>query len=153
MDWASAYAFSVAALVAAKRLADSELTPGDAVKHQQQDGGQDGKPILHYITIDQLNGETARLLALDHGLELIIAEPGERPRLERQRAAVVVDWDCLPNEARSELLNSARLRIVAVHGYTVSESLKSHFARCQIAYDRQLDARLFGDLAFTDTVA
>ena len=105
------------------------------------------KPLV-YVTTDRLyNGSAAEALADRHGVALEVAEPRDLPRLERERAAVVVDWDGLPEDYRAKLLNGAAVTVVAVHGHNVPDSVSDFLARRGVLFSPRLGHGLFQALA------
>lgn len=109
--------------------------------------------ILHYLTSDALNAETAEALAHRHGFTLEVVDPRDLPRLAHDQSALIVDWDYLTEDDRAKLLNRA-LNVVAIHGFNLSDSLASFLPRSQgIICSRRLDDHLFAALAHTARAA
>lgn len=107
--------------------------------HRQQGSFQ-------YLTIDQVNAVTAEALAEQHGVPLELAEPRDLPWLESQKARVILDWDFLPAEDRSRVLNSQTMQVVAVHGYNFPDSVVSFLARRGILQFKQLSPEMFASV-------
>jgi hypothetical protein len=87
----------------------------------------------HYITTDFVNAATAEKLGLE------VAETRDLPRLEREGAAVALDWDHLPHDCRTYLLDAESIRVVGVHGYDLSEPLTALLPLCGVRVSRYLD--------------
>jgi hypothetical protein len=102
---------------------------------------------LYYLTTDPLNGRTAEGLASVEGIQLEIAEPRDLPRLERERAEVVLDWDFIPPEDHSYLLNGCAVQLVGVHGYKVGDSVASFLPQRGVVVSRHLDQAFVAALA------
>jgi hypothetical protein len=103
---------------------------------------------LWYITPDTLfNGSAAAALAGSHGLALDIAEPRDLKRLEREQADVVIDWDGMPPDYRARLLNGTAVRVVAVHGFNVPDSVSGFLARRGVLISPRLGHAFFQALA------
>src|SRR5262245_39133581 len=100
-----------------------------------------------YLTIDQTNAARAESLANRFALALEVAEPRDLPRLERQGAKLVLDWDFLPQDYQDRLLNGTGADVVAVHGYNLPDALVSFLPRRGILCSRTLDEQLFEALA------
>src|SRR5262245_6620199 len=96
---------------------------------------------FYYVTTDPLNAATAEALADKHGLDLEVAEPRDLPRLEREEARLVLDWDFLPEDHRTRLLNGTRAQVAAVHGHSLGEALSSFLPRRGVLCGTRLDAR------------
>src|ERR1700730_15175672 len=79
--------------------------------------------LLGYITTDPINATTAQALAAQHGVDFRSVDPRDAPRLEREPIDLVVDWDFIPEDYRARLLNSTALKVAAIHGYGISDSL------------------------------
>jgi hypothetical protein len=80
-------------------------------------------------------------------LELEVAEPRDLTRLEREQASVIIDSDSLPADLQSYLSNGTAVRVVAIHGYNLSDSVASFLPRRGIDYGRRLDEQFFRELA------
>jgi hypothetical protein len=104
-------------------------------------------PKLYYLTIDLLNARTAEELAFAAGIDLEPAEPRDLPRLEKHQAEVILDWDYLPPEDRSYLLNGCAVQLVGVHGYNIADSVASFLPQRGIVVSRYLDEAFFTALA------
>ncbi len=102
---------------------------------------------LHYLTLDPVNALDAAALAAGYGLDLEIVEPRDLPRLGRERAALVVDWDFLPEDDRAALLKDSGVQVVAVHGYNLDDGVARFLPRRGIRCGKRLDRRLFQGLA------
>jgi hypothetical protein len=102
---------------------------------------------LRYLTTDCVNASTAEALAAHYGLALELVEPRDLPRLERERADLVVDWDGIPEDDRARLLNGTAVNLVAVHGYNLGDGLAGFLPRRGILCGRQLGHHLFRALA------
>jgi hypothetical protein len=102
---------------------------------------------LGYFTTHAVNAGTAAALADMHGVELEIVEPRDLPRLQRERAALIVDWDYLPADYQAKLLNGTEVNVVAIHGYNLDDGLASFLPRRGILCSRRLDHHLFRALA------
>src|SRR5438105_2381786 len=102
---------------------------------------------VRYLTTDSMNAATAGALVAMYGLELEIVEPRDLPRLERQSANLIVDWEFIPEDYLARLLNSTAVIIIAVHGYNLDEGLAGFLPRRGITYSPRLDDRLFQALA------
>ena len=100
----------------------------------------------HYLTTDPLNAATAESHAARHGLELKVVEPRDLPRLEQDRASVVVDWDFLPEDLRTYLLNGTAVQVVAFHGYDLGDSVAGFLPRRGILCGPRLDENFFQEL-------
>jgi hypothetical protein len=98
-------------------------------------------PRLAYLTTDPCNAATAEALAATYRLELDIVEPRDLPRLEREQADLVLDWDALPPDYQSQLLNSAAVHVVAIHSYNLDDGLASFLPARGILCGRRLDDR------------
>ena len=103
--------------------------------------------ITYYLTTDDVNAAASMDLADRHGLTLEIAEPRDLPRLEAERADLVVDWDYIPADYRAKLLNGTAVNVLAVHGYDLDDYLGAFLARRGILCGRLLDDHLFRALA------
>ena len=101
---------------------------------------------LYYLTTDAENADDAQRLAADEGIDLEVAEPRDLLRLEREGAGVVLDWDSVPHEYRSPLLDGSA-RLVAVHGYQLSDSVTSFLPRRGTLVSRHLDRAFVAALA------
>lgn len=112
-----------------------------------------GTPNYVYFTPDSLNAATAEVLADRHGVDLEVAEPRDLPRLERERADLIIDWDFVPEDYRTKLLNGSVVNVVAVHGYNVPDSVASFLPRRGIIFSRRLDDHFFQALAGLDQAA
>jgi hypothetical protein len=102
--------------------------------------------LLHYLTTDPVNGCTAATLAAQYDLDLEVVEPRDLPRLERERADVILDWDALSQDYQTMLLNGTAVNIVAIHSYNLSDGLASFLPRRGIVCGRRLDEQFFEDL-------
>ena len=109
--------------------------------------------LLGYLTTDPCNATTAEALAAQHGVNLQIVEPRELPRLECEPIDRVVDWDFIPEDYRTKLLNGAALNIVAIHGYGLSDSLASFLPRRGIICGHRLDQHFLRALTGKDNAA
>jgi hypothetical protein len=109
--------------------------------------------LLGYITTDPVNATTAEALAAQHGVDFQIVEPRDLPRLEREPIDLVVDWDFIPEDYRARLLNSTALKVAAIHGYGISDSLASFLARRGIICSPRLDQHFFQALTGKDNAA
>jgi hypothetical protein len=96
-------------------------------------------PPLAYLTTDPSNAATFEELAATHQLDLDIVEPRDLPRLEREQAALVLDWDVLPPDYQARLLNSAAIDVVAIHSYNLDDGLASFLPARGILCGRRLD--------------
>ena len=104
---------------------------------------------LHYVTIDAVNASWAEELAARAAVPLEVVEPRDLPRLEEQQAHLVLDWDHLPDDERVKLLNGTA-KVVAVHGYNLSESLTRFLPRRGIHCSPRLDDSFFQSLRADD---
>jgi len=102
---------------------------------------------LRYLTIDPQNAATSEALAAKYHLDLEVVGPRDLPRLQQERADLVLDWDCLPPGDRARLLNGTTVNIVAIHGYNLGELLASFLPRRGILCTPRLDDHLFQALA------
>jgi hypothetical protein len=102
--------------------------------------------VFQYLTIDQVNGAAAKVMAEQHGVALELAEPRDMPRLEDEGALVILDWDFLPPEHRSRVLESQALRVVAVHSYGLSDSIAGFLSRRGILYFKRLGPEVFAGI-------
>jgi hypothetical protein len=109
--------------------------------------------LLGYLTTDACNATAAEALAARHCLHLEIVEPRDLPRLEREPIDLVVDWDFIPEDYRSKLLNSMAVNIVAIHGYGLSESLAGFLRRRGIECNPRLNQRFLQALIGRDNAA
>jgi hypothetical protein len=100
-----------------------------------------------YLTTDPVNAAHAEGLAEANGIPLEVADPRDLPRLEREQAPVILDWDHLPPEYRTRLLNGTRVTVLAVHGYGIPDSVASFLPRRGVICSRRLDNELFAALA------
>jgi len=103
--------------------------------------------LFHYLTVDPLNAATAEELASDCGLAVELAEPRDLPRLESQNALLILDWDYLPPEDRDRVLTSSALQVVAIHGFTVTDSVTRFLLRRGALCYMQLGQEMFRGLA------
>jgi hypothetical protein len=94
---------------------------------------------LYYLTTDPVNAQTAEGLASEEGIDLESAEPRDLPRLERERAEVILDWDHLPPEDRSHLLHGCSVQLVGVHSRNLGDGVASFLPRAEVAFSRHLD--------------
>ena len=83
-------------------------------------------------------------------MDLEVVEPRDLPRLQREKADLVVDWDFLPEDHQAKLLNGTPVKVVAVHGFNLGESLSSFLPPREILFTRHLDDHLFRALAEDD---
>ena len=67
--------------------------------------------------------------------------------MERERAAVVLDWDGTPEDDRAKLLNSTAANVVAVHGFNVPDSVQAFLGRRGVVFSSQLSHAFFQTLA------
>jgi hypothetical protein len=102
---------------------------------------------LYYLTTDPVNAQEAEGLASAEGIELRWAEPRDLPRLERERAGVILDWDHLPPEDRSHLLNGRTVQLVGVHGRNLGDRLPRFLPHARVAVSRRFDTRFLAKLA------
>jgi hypothetical protein len=102
---------------------------------------------LYYLTTDPVNASAAEGLAFAEELDLETAEPRDLPRLEREGGEVVLDWDFLPPEVRSHLLNGSAVQLVGVHGFQVGDSVASFLPPRGIVVSRHLDRAFVAALA------
>jgi hypothetical protein len=109
-------------------------------------------PKLFYLTIDNLNAATAEALAAEHGFPLEVIEPRDLPGLG-EGAAVILDWDYLPEDVRSNLVESVAITLVAVHGHNLGDVLAGFLTKRNIACSSSLDRALFRSLAGTEAAA
>jgi len=101
---------------------------------------------FHYLSTDPVNIAAAEELAAARGLDLDLlelAEPRDMPRIEKQNALLIVDWDHIPPDYRDRVLDSPALRVVAIHGYGVSDSVARFLPRRGILYFKRLGPELF----------
>jgi hypothetical protein len=103
--------------------------------------------LLGYLTTDSLNAATAETLAAKYGLDLEVVEPRDLRRLERERANLVIDWDCIPEDYQAKLLNGTTVNIVAIQGYNIGDALAGFLPRRGIICSPRLDHHLFQALA------
>src|SRR5262245_26959161 len=94
---------------------------------------------LYYLTIDDANRCRFEGLAVAERLDGEAVEPRDLAWLEREQAEVVLDWDYLPSDDRSRLLNGSAVQVVGIHGYNLSESVASFLPRRGIVVSRHLD--------------
>jgi hypothetical protein len=102
---------------------------------------------LYYLTTDESNACTALSLAAAVGIDLEAVGPRDLPRLEREEAEVLLDWDFVPPDERSHLLNGSAARVVGVHGFQVSDSVASFLPLRGIVVSRHLDRAFVATLA------
>jgi hypothetical protein len=108
---------------------------------------------LYYLTTDDVNATTAQSLASGLGIDLEPAEPRDLPRLMGEDAEVVLDWDHLPPDDRSGLLNGSAVRLVGVHGYNIGDSVASFLPLRGVVVSRHLDQAFVAALARRATAA
>src|SRR6476620_3268639 len=96
---------------------------------------------MYYLTQDRLNAATAEELAEQHGLELEVVEPRDVPRLSE--GYIILDWDFLPADLRSNLLGGSRVIPIGVHGHNLGESLESFLPEQGTVWSRWLDDEFF----------
>jgi hypothetical protein len=108
---------------------------------------------LYYLTTDDVNGTAAQDLATALGIDLEAAEPRDVARLKGEGAEVVLDWDHLPPEDRSSLLNGFAVRVVGVHGYNIADSVASFLPLRGVVVSRHLDLAFVAALARRVTAA
>jgi hypothetical protein len=108
---------------------------------------------LYYLTTDETNACTALELAAAVGIDLEVAGPRDLPRLEREEAEVLLDWDFVPPDERSRLLNGSAARVVGVHGFQVSDSVASFLPLRDILVSSHLDRPFVTALAGRDSAA
>jgi hypothetical protein len=101
---------------------------------------------MHYLTVDQLNAATAEQLADDRGVSLEPAEPRDIPQLEKQNARIILDWDFIPPDYRDRVLASSTLRVVAIHGFNVPDSVAAFLQRRGILSFKLLCPEMFRSL-------
>jgi hypothetical protein len=105
------------------------------------------KTKFYYLTTDAVNADTALGLAPAEGIDLEIAEPRDLPRLEGEGAEVILDWDFVPAEDRSRLLDGSAARLAGVHGYHLSDSVASFLLCRGTLVSRHLDRAFVATLA------
>ena len=103
--------------------------------------------LLGYLTTDSMNAATAEALAARYGLDLEVVEPRDLAQLEWQGVDFVLDWDFIPEDNQTGLLNSTAVNIVAVHGYNLGDGLAGFLPRRGIICSPRLDHYLFQALA------
>jgi hypothetical protein len=84
-------------------------------------------------------------------VDLEVVEPRVLPRLEREPIDLVVDQDFMPEDDRARLLNGTAVNVVAIHGYSLSDSLASFVARRGIVCGPQLDQHFMQALTEKDS--
>ena len=97
--------------------------------------------LLAYLTTDPCNAAAIETLAAKEQLALEIVEPRDLPRLEREHADIVLDYDFLPPDDRARLLDSDAVRVVALHGYNLDDGLANFLPRRGVLCRRRLDDR------------
>ncbi len=101
---------------------------------------------FHHLTVDPLNAATAEVLAAERGVWLEPAQPRDVLRLEKENALLIVDWDYLPKDDRDRVLASSALRVVAIHGFTLADSVVSFLRRRGVLCFKKLDPDMFRGL-------
>lgn len=101
---------------------------------------------LGYLTTDPVNAADALALADACGLPLEIVEPRDLPRLEREQAALVLDWDYLDDD-RAKALTCPAVRIAGAHGYNIADSVAAFLGRRGAVCGRRLDFPFLAALA------
>lgn len=125
------------------------LTIRDSVKVEDKfllnpfKGSLMNREPFHYLTIDPVNAATAEELAEQNCVLLELAEPRDLPRLEKENALLIVDWDFIPPDYRDRVLASTALRVIAVHGYNVPSSVATFPPRRDILCYSKLGPELF----------
>jgi hypothetical protein len=102
---------------------------------------------LSYLTTHAVNADTATALAAMHGVDLEIVEPRDLPRLQCERAELIVDWDSMPDDYRAELQNGTGVKTVAIHGYDLDEGIAGFLPWQGIICSRRLDHHFFRTVA------
>jgi len=98
---------------------------------------------LYYLSTDRGNGAEAWKLACGRKIDLELIEPRDLPGLDGAR--VIVDADSISRRDRERLVNSGRLTVVAMHGYSLEEA-EAFLAERGVVVCRRLTAELFSAL-------
>jgi hypothetical protein len=139
--------------IRALALGGSPMLPDEAPSPTTFDRRSASMSPLGYLTTDPVNAAMAEALAAQHGVDLLVVEPRDLPRLVSERIDLVVDWDFIPEDYRAELLNGTTLNIVGIHGYGLSGSLASFLPRRGILCSPRLDQQFLQGLTGRDNAA
>ena len=94
--------------------------------------------LLAYLTTDLVNASTVESFASQHCIPVQTIEPRDLTKLDFSHFDLILDWDYIPDEIRVWLMRTAELKVVAIHGYGVSDSLAGFLPRRGVFYSPKL---------------
>jgi hypothetical protein len=101
--------------------------------------------LMTYLTIDQVNLDLARQLAVQWGAALEPQEPRDLPAAPPD--VMLYDLDCLPDDLRQRTLAGLLARpvasVVGVHSYGLDDAQVERLARNGVVVTRRLGPALF----------